>query len=51
MNPYIFREYEIRGVVDKDFTAGLIHGLGKAFEAKPFTLPPLSRQRFMQVAA
>ncbi len=30
MNPHIFREYDIRGVVDRDFPAGLIHSLGKA---------------------
>ena len=27
----IFREYDIRGVVDKDFDAGLAHALGRAY--------------------
>ncbi|MBO8130914.1 MAG: phosphomannomutase/phosphoglucomutase [Candidatus Marinimicrobia bacterium] len=31
MNPYIFREYDIRGVVEKDFTDEVVVNLGKAF--------------------
>ena len=31
INPYIFREYDIRGVVDKDLTEDIIELIGKAF--------------------
>ncbi len=31
MNPQIFREYDIRGVVDKDLNPGIVEALGKAF--------------------
>ena len=31
MNPYIFREYDIRGIVDTDFTPKVVTLLGKAF--------------------
>jgi len=31
MNPKIFREYDIRGIVDKDFTDEDVYKLGKAF--------------------
>jgi len=31
MNPQIFREYDIRGVVDKDLTPEIVETLGKAF--------------------
>ena len=31
INPYIFREYDIRGVVDKDLTAGAVELIGKGF--------------------
>ncbi len=31
INPYIFREYDIRGVVDKDLTENIIELIGKAF--------------------
>lgn len=31
MNPYIFREYDIRGVVEKDFTDDVVQNLGKGF--------------------
>ena len=31
MNPYIFREYDIRGVVEKDFPEEVVINLGKAF--------------------
>ncbi|NOX97641.1 MAG: phosphomannomutase/phosphoglucomutase [Nitrospirae bacterium] len=31
MNPQIFREYDIRGVVDKDLTPKIVETLGKAF--------------------
>lgn len=30
MNPHIFREYDIRGVADKDLTDGLVRDLGRA---------------------
>ncbi len=29
LNPYIFREYDIRGVVDKDLTDDVVELLGK----------------------
>src|SRR5690242_9706183 len=29
MNPHIFREYDIRGLVDKDLTVGVVEQLGK----------------------
>jgi len=31
INPQIFREYDIRGVVGKDLTEGIIELIGKAF--------------------
>jgi phosphomannomutase/phosphoglucomutase len=31
MNPFIFREYDIRGVVEKDFTDDVVKNLGKGF--------------------
>ena len=31
MNPYIFREYDIRGIVEKDFTSDVVKNLGRAF--------------------
>ena len=31
MNPYIFREYDIRGVVEKDFTDDVVLSLGQGF--------------------
>ncbi len=31
MNPFIFREYDIRGVVEKDFTDEVVINLGKGF--------------------
>ncbi len=31
MNPYIFREYDIRGVVDKDLTEEVVEELGRGF--------------------
>jgi phosphomannomutase/phosphoglucomutase len=31
MNPYIFREYDIRGVINKDFTDPVLSRLGKGF--------------------
>ena len=31
MNPFIFREYDIRGVVEKDFTDDVVVNLGKGF--------------------
>ena len=31
MNPFIFREYDIRGVVEKDFTDDVVMNLGKGF--------------------
>ncbi len=31
MNPLIFREYDIRGVVDKDLTPGVVRVLGQGF--------------------
>ena len=33
INPYIFREYDIRGVIDKDFTKDTLSLLGKGFGA------------------
>jgi phosphomannomutase/phosphoglucomutase len=31
MNPHIFREYDIRGIVDRDLDAGTVRDLGRAF--------------------
>lgn len=31
MNPYIFRKYDIRGIVETDFTPDLVTDLGRAF--------------------
>ena len=31
MNPYIFRKYDIRGIVETDFTDEVVINLGKAF--------------------
>lgn len=31
VNPFIFREYDVRGIVDKDLTDGVVKLLGKAF--------------------
>ena len=31
MNPYIFREYDIRGIVEIDFKPNFVIDLGKAF--------------------
>ncbi|SVE21447.1 uncharacterized protein METZ01_LOCUS474301, partial [marine metagenome] len=31
MNPYIFRKYDIRGVVETDFTPDVVTDLGRAF--------------------
>jgi len=31
MNPYIFREYDIRGVVERDFPDEVVSKIGKAF--------------------
>ena len=31
LNPFIFREYDIRGVVEKDFPDDVVENLGKAF--------------------
>ena len=31
INPYIFREYDIRGVIDKDFSEETLSLLGKGF--------------------
>ena len=31
MNPYIFREYDIRGIVETDFTPEVVILLGRAF--------------------
>ena len=31
MNEYIFREYDIRGIVKTDFTNSVVLNLGKAF--------------------
>ncbi len=31
MNPFIFREYDIRGIVEKDFTDDVVINLGKGF--------------------
>ncbi|GAB4335568.1 MAG: phosphomannomutase/phosphoglucomutase [Calditrichia bacterium] len=31
INPYIFREYDIRGIVDKDLTDDVVYLLGKAY--------------------
>ena len=31
MNPHIFREYDIRGVVDRDLTPDTVRGIGRGF--------------------
>ena len=31
MNPYIFRKYDIRGLVEKDFTPEVVRALGRAY--------------------
>ena len=31
MNEFIFREYDIRGIVEKDFKKNVVNNLGKAF--------------------
>ena len=31
MNPYIFRKYDIRGLVEKDFTPEVVIALGRAY--------------------
>ena len=31
MNPYIFRKYDIRGIVESDFTPDVVTDLGRAF--------------------
>ena len=31
MNPYIFRKYDIRGIVETDFTPDVVADLGMAF--------------------
>lgn len=31
MNPHIFREYDIRGVVERDLTPDVVHDVGRAF--------------------
>ena len=31
MNPAIFREYDIRGLADKDFDTAFAHALGQAY--------------------
>ncbi|MCD5397643.1 hypothetical protein LR003_01750, partial [candidate division NPL-UPA2 bacterium] len=31
MNPQIFREYDIRGLVDQDLNSEMVETLGKAF--------------------
>ena len=31
MNPYIFRKYDIRGIVETDFSEDVVINLGKAF--------------------
>ena len=31
MNPYIFRKYDIRGIVETDFTDTVVEDLGRAF--------------------
>lgn len=36
LNPVVFREYDIRGVVDKDFDADFAHHLGKSFASFHF---------------
>lgn len=33
INPYIFREYDIRGVVDKDLSDEVVENIGKGFSA------------------
>jgi phosphomannomutase/phosphoglucomutase len=34
MNPHIFREYDIRGIVDRDFDAATVRDLGRAFASR-----------------
>ena len=31
MNPLIFREYDIRGVAERDLDSGLVRDIGRAF--------------------
>lgn len=31
VNPYIFREYDIRGVADRDLTDDVVYGIGRAY--------------------
>jgi len=31
LNPHIFREYDIRGLVDRDLTSDVVRGIGRAF--------------------
>ena len=33
INPEIFREYDIRGIADRDLTSPVIEALGRAFAA------------------
>ena len=42
INPFIFREYDIRGIVSEDFSNGEVYLIGKAFVLTG-TLPSLSR--------
>ena len=33
-NPYVFRKYDIRGVVEEDFSDNFVISLGKSFATK-----------------
>jgi len=33
INPDIFREYDIRGIADKDLTSNIVEKIGKAYAA------------------
>ena len=46
----IFREYDIRGVVDEDFDAGLAHMLGRAFAALAIEDIEQSSERNLRIA-
>lgn len=37
MNPHIFREYDIRGVADRDLTDDVAEGIGRAYGARVFS--------------
>ena len=48
INPYIFREYDIRGIVDEDLTDEAVEALGKGIGTYflKHDAPAQSRQRY-----